>query len=175
MENKSYQVNEKDWKLFRKLLPGWQEAYMEKLIEEYKELLNNDERASEKYWVLEKKVNKDKYNSGVLYRGYKCKRRRRDDVCHYIFNSCYRDTVSAAERSRGDAVDRCGGVYLRHNHYHRFLLPDITVDHGVQPSSVCAVLPLQEGLSEKSACEKAKKKNGCRRSKTIFKKECGSC
>ena len=68
MENKSYQVNEKDWKLFRKLLPGWQEAYMEKLIEEYKELLNNDERASEKYWALEKKVNKDKYNSGVLAR-----------------------------------------------------------------------------------------------------------
>jgi hypothetical protein len=30
------QVNEKDWKLFRSRLPGWQEAYMGKLIEEYK-------------------------------------------------------------------------------------------------------------------------------------------
>ena len=68
MEFKSYQVNEKDWKLFRKLLPGWQEAYIEKLVEEYKELLNSDQRASEKYWALEKKVNKDKYNSGVLAR-----------------------------------------------------------------------------------------------------------
>lgn len=28
------QVNEKDWKLFRSRLPGWQEAYMGKLIEE---------------------------------------------------------------------------------------------------------------------------------------------
>ncbi len=27
------QVNEKDWKLFRSRLPGWQEAYMGKLIE----------------------------------------------------------------------------------------------------------------------------------------------
>lgn len=68
MEYKDYQVNEKDWRLFRKLLPDWQEAYMEKLVEEYKVILNADERASEKYWTLEKKVNKDKYNSGVLAR-----------------------------------------------------------------------------------------------------------
>ena len=68
MEYKGYQVNEKDWKLFRKLLPEWQEAYMEKLIEEYKMILNSDDRASEKYWALEKKVRKDQYNSGVLAR-----------------------------------------------------------------------------------------------------------
>ena len=30
-----YQVIEKDWKLFRKLLPDWQEAYMERLAKEY--------------------------------------------------------------------------------------------------------------------------------------------
>ena len=28
-------VNEKDWKLFRKYLPDWQENYMEKLIKDY--------------------------------------------------------------------------------------------------------------------------------------------
>ena len=39
MEYKDYQVNEKDWKLFRKLLPDWQESYMEKLVEEYKAIL----------------------------------------------------------------------------------------------------------------------------------------
>ena len=27
---------EKDWKLFKKKLGGWQEAYMDKLIEEYR-------------------------------------------------------------------------------------------------------------------------------------------
>ena len=31
---------EKDWKLFRKKLGSWQEAYMDKLIEEYKDILN---------------------------------------------------------------------------------------------------------------------------------------
>ena len=30
---------EKDWKLFRKKLGSWQEAYMDRLIEEYKDIL----------------------------------------------------------------------------------------------------------------------------------------
>ena len=30
---------EKDWKLFKKKLGGWQEAYMDRLIEEYKDCL----------------------------------------------------------------------------------------------------------------------------------------
>lgn len=29
---------EKDWKLFKKKLGGWQEAYMDRLIEEYKDI-----------------------------------------------------------------------------------------------------------------------------------------
>lgn len=66
MEYIDYQLKEKDWKLFRQKLPEWQEAYMEKLVEEYKVILNSDKRASEKYWELEKKVRKDKRNSGVL-------------------------------------------------------------------------------------------------------------
>ena len=28
-------VNEKDWKLFQSRLPGWQETYMERIVEEY--------------------------------------------------------------------------------------------------------------------------------------------
>ena len=28
-------VNEKDWKIFRKNIPGWKEAHMEKLVKEY--------------------------------------------------------------------------------------------------------------------------------------------
>ena len=48
-----YQVIEKDWKLFRKLLPGWQEAYMERLTMEYIELLSSDRQASDKFWELD--------------------------------------------------------------------------------------------------------------------------
>ena len=59
-------VNEKDWKLFRRLLPIWQEAYMGKLVEEYIELLNREEQASSKFWALEKRIRKDKRCPEVL-------------------------------------------------------------------------------------------------------------
>ena len=34
-----YDVKESDWKLLRKLVPGWQERYMDKLNKEYIEIL----------------------------------------------------------------------------------------------------------------------------------------
>lgn len=46
---------EKDWKLFKKKLGGWQESYMDRLIEEYKDILNSDALSSDKYWALRKK------------------------------------------------------------------------------------------------------------------------
>ena len=64
-----YQVIEKDWKLFRKLLPRWQEAYMERLAKEYMELLSSDRRASDKFWELDKRIKLDKRRTGVLARG----------------------------------------------------------------------------------------------------------
>ena len=56
---------EKDWKLFRKKLGSWQEAYMDKLIEEYKDILNSDTSSSDKYWALRKKIYED-YKSPVV-------------------------------------------------------------------------------------------------------------
>lgn len=61
-------VNEKDWKLFRKNLPGWQEAYMEKLCKEYAGILSSSSNASDKFWELEKRINKDKNDTGVSAR-----------------------------------------------------------------------------------------------------------
>lgn len=60
--------NEKDWKLFRSRLPGWQEAYMEKLVAEYAALLNEDLQASEKCWTLVERTKQDQRNPGVLLR-----------------------------------------------------------------------------------------------------------
>ena len=59
-------VNESDWKLLKKLLPLWQENYIEKVIEEYKNILNKDDIASNKFWDLNKKIKEDKKNPGVL-------------------------------------------------------------------------------------------------------------
>lgn len=60
-----YIVNEKDWKLYRKLVPFWQERYMEKLNKEYNELLSENKTASMKFWQLEKRINIDKRHIGV--------------------------------------------------------------------------------------------------------------
>lgn len=60
-----HQVKEKDWKLFREKLPEWQEAYMERLIKEYAELLSGEEAASEKFWALDKRIRADRQSLGV--------------------------------------------------------------------------------------------------------------
>lgn len=59
---------EKDWKLFKKKLGGWQEAYMDRLIEEYKDILNSDAPSFDKYWALRKKIYDDYKSPGVLAR-----------------------------------------------------------------------------------------------------------
>jgi len=64
-----YTFLEKDWKLFRKMLPKWQERYMESLIKDYSAILYKDAAASEKFWEMEKRMRMDKKNSGVCIRG----------------------------------------------------------------------------------------------------------
>lgn len=57
--------SEKDWKLFRKKIAGWQEAYMDRLNKEYIELLSGEGNASDKFWALEKRIREDKKDCGV--------------------------------------------------------------------------------------------------------------
>ena len=59
-------VKEQDWKLFRKKLPLWQEAYMDKLNQEYIRLLSGEGLASDKFWELEKRIREDKRSIGVV-------------------------------------------------------------------------------------------------------------
>ena len=56
---------EHDWKLFKSKIADWQEAYMERLIGEYIELLSREDDASEKFWQLERRISKDKHAAGV--------------------------------------------------------------------------------------------------------------
>ena len=72
---------EKDWKLFRKLLPRWQERYMEVLVKEYSAILAKDVNASEKFWELEKRIWTDKKKSGVCIRGL-----RRSQMLEHIMS-----------------------------------------------------------------------------------------
>ena len=60
------QVNESDWKLFRSRLPGWQEAYMERLNQAYIDLLSGPGSAKDKFWELDKRLKEDKQSTGVI-------------------------------------------------------------------------------------------------------------
>ena len=60
------EVLERDWKLFRKKIGPWQEAYMERLTKQYIELLMSDQKASDKFWELDKRIRKDRNHPGVI-------------------------------------------------------------------------------------------------------------
>ena len=61
-------VNEKDWKLFRSKMPGWQEAYMDRLNQEYIRLLSAPGNPADKFWELEKRIRDDQKSVGVVAR-----------------------------------------------------------------------------------------------------------
>ena len=61
-----YQLIESDWRLFKKLLPIWQERYLDKVIEDYKIILNREEPSSGKFWELSNRMSKDKKSPGVI-------------------------------------------------------------------------------------------------------------
>ena len=60
------EVSKADWKLYRSRIGEWQEAYMENLIQEYVQLLSAEEKASDKFWMLEKRIKQDRKHPGVL-------------------------------------------------------------------------------------------------------------
>ena len=60
------EVSKSDWKLFRARIGDWQEAYMERLVKEYMDLLEGEENASDKFWNLEERIRKDKKHPGVM-------------------------------------------------------------------------------------------------------------
>ena len=60
-----FDVKERDWKIFRKKIIIWQENYMQKLNNEYIEILKRDNDASKNFWDLERRIYKDKRSIGV--------------------------------------------------------------------------------------------------------------
>lgn len=66
------EVSKSDWKLFRLSIAEWQEAYMERLVEEYIDLLKGEENASDKFWKLEERIKRDRRHPGVLIELRKC-------------------------------------------------------------------------------------------------------
>lgn len=60
-------ISKSDWKLFREKLPKWQENYMECLVKDYVDFLDDKSKhASYKFWELEKRIKQDKRHPGVM-------------------------------------------------------------------------------------------------------------
>ena len=64
-EDNFMEPSKRDWKLYREKVSGWQEYYMERLIEDYVAYLNSNEPASTKFWTMEKRMKQDKKTPGV--------------------------------------------------------------------------------------------------------------
>ena len=60
-----YGVKESDWKLFKKLLPEWQGRFMERLIGEYEKMIAGQGLASDRFWKLHGRLQKDVRKVGV--------------------------------------------------------------------------------------------------------------
>lgn len=52
--------SERDWKLFRRKIVDWQEAYMDKLNKKYIEILSGEGNPSDKFWKLEERIKTEK-------------------------------------------------------------------------------------------------------------------
>ena len=61
-------ISKSDWKLFQELLPIWQERYMERILEEYKDIIGSNDIASSRFWALDKRIKSDKRKYGVIVR-----------------------------------------------------------------------------------------------------------
>lgn len=60
------EITKQDWSLFRNQIAAWQEAYIERLNQEYMDILSGQGNPSDKFWLLEKRINQDKRSPGVV-------------------------------------------------------------------------------------------------------------
>ena len=60
-----YSVKESDWKLFRKLLPEWQERFIGRLLGEYSTMIAGQGLASDRFWKLKERLQEDLRKTGV--------------------------------------------------------------------------------------------------------------
>ena len=89
--HRGMQISERDWKIFRKKIPDWQECYMERLEMEYIALLQTDKSASAKFWALEKRIKQDKKSPGVIID------MRRSTAINNIINLILDEVISLAD------------------------------------------------------------------------------
>lgn len=61
-----FKIGKSDWILYKKKLAAWQNNHMQHLLEEYQEIINSKGEPVDRFWELEKRINKDKRKRGVV-------------------------------------------------------------------------------------------------------------
>ncbi len=59
-------LREKDWKVFKKKVPQWEQAILDRLNQEYIQLLTGPDTPADKFWELRHRINEDIYRPGVF-------------------------------------------------------------------------------------------------------------
>lgn len=59
MNTANRQIDEADWTLFKTRMPIWRERYLESLLRSYQRILSSDKTAEERFYSLNKRMNKD--------------------------------------------------------------------------------------------------------------------
>ena len=61
------EISKRDWKLFKEKIVDWQENYMDRLNQEYLQLLSSPTgNPSDRFWKLEKRIMRDRKHPGVV-------------------------------------------------------------------------------------------------------------
>lgn len=85
------EINESDWKLYRSRIADWQEAFMEKLLNEYMTIINDKKLPSERFWELYDKIKEDSTKTGVIARN------ARSSMIHNILNLLQEGAITTAD------------------------------------------------------------------------------
>ena len=89
------EINEKDWKLFRKKLQGWQEDCMNRINKEYMEILSQKGKPpSHIFWELDSRMKRDKKRTGVIAHDI-----RRSNMDQLLINLLREDVITMEDLS----------------------------------------------------------------------------
>lgn len=101
------EIKETDWKLYRSRIDDWQEAFMEKLINEYITIINDKKLPSERFWELYDKIEEDSTKTGVIARN------ARSSMIHNILNLLQEGAITGEdlEGFSNDLIERVKFLY----------------------------------------------------------------
>lgn len=101
------EINESDWKLYRSRIADWQEAFMEKLLNEYMTIINDKKLPSERFWELYDKIKEDSTKTGVIARN------ARSSIIHNILNLLQEGAITDEdlEGFSDDLIERVKFLY----------------------------------------------------------------